>query len=80
MTDPVLFLSRPASEGLALIHTAAERKLVEPVWRLLLTAVFMAGAALTFATVVIFGAPGGDPVGAAKGDPVHMTIGPIRHG
>ena len=43
------------------------------MWRLLLAAVLAAGAALTFATVVIFGAPGGDP-GAAKDDPVHITI------
>ena len=30
----------------------------EPVWRLLLTAMFAAFAALCFAAVVIFGAPG----------------------
>ena len=73
MSDPVLFLSRPATEGLSLIHERVDLKRVEPVWRLFLTAVLAAGAALMFATVVIFGAPGGDP-SAAKGDPVHMLI------
>jgi hypothetical protein len=73
MADPVLFLSRPATEGLALIHERVDLKRVEPIWRLLLTAVLMAGAALTFATVVIFGAPGADP-GAGKGDSVRTLI------
>ena len=73
MADPVLFLSRPASEGLALIHARPTRRRADPVWRLLLTAVFAAGAALTCAGVVIFGAPSGGDDGA-KGDPVHMTI------
>ena len=75
MADPVLFLSRPASEGLALIHALPTRRRVEPVWRLLLTAVFAAGAAVIFAGVVIFGAPAGDD-GASKGDPVHVVISP----
>jgi hypothetical protein len=76
MSDSVLFLSRPAREGLALIHAGAgERRRAEPVWRLLLTAVFMAGAALTCAVVVIFGSPGGD-AGPIKGDPVRMMIRP----
>jgi hypothetical protein len=69
----VLFLSRPATEGLGLIHERVDLKRIEPVWRLLVAAVLAAGAALTFATVVIFGAPSGD-AGEAKGDPVHMTI------
>jgi hypothetical protein len=73
MADPVLFLSRPAREGLTLIHASVDDRGAEPVWRLLLTAMFAAGAALSCAVVVIFGAPGGDP-GAAKGDPVHMAI------
>ena len=71
MSDPVLFLSRPASEDLTLIHERVDLKRIEPVWRLLLTAVLAAGAALMFATVVIFGAPGGDP---GSGGPVHMAI------
>jgi hypothetical protein len=73
MSDSVLFLSRPATEGLSLIHERVDLKRIEPIWRLLVTAVLAAGAALTFATVVIFGAPGGDPA-PDKGDPVHMTI------
>jgi len=44
------------------------------VWRLLLTAVFACGAALTCAVVVIFGAPGGAEAGSATADPVHMAI------
>jgi len=75
MHDPVLFLSRPASEGLAAIHARGPvRKATEPVWRLLLTAVFACSAALTCAVVVIFGAPGGSQTGGANGDPVHMAI------
>ncbi len=77
MSEPVLFLSRPATEGLALIHETVDIKEFEPVWRLFLAALLAAGAALMFATVVIFGAPGGDP-GSAKGDPVHMIISPAR--
>ncbi len=73
MVDTILFLARPAREALALIHAAPEDKLAEPVWRLLLTSVFAAGAALTCAFVVIFGAPGSDD-NTAKGDPVHMAI------
>jgi hypothetical protein len=72
MADPVLFLSRPASEGLASIHALPKRR-VEPVWKLVLTAAFAAGAALTCAGIMILGAPDGD---APKGDPVHMVIGP----
>ncbi len=77
MSDPVLFLSRPAAEGLNLIQERVDLKRIEPIWRLLVAAVLAAGAALTFATVVIFGAPGGDP-GAAKGDPVRVVIAASR--
>jgi hypothetical protein len=77
MSDPVLFLSRPASEGLNLIQERVDIKRIEPIWRLLVAAVLAAGAALTFATVVIFGAPGGDP-DIAKGDPVRVVIAAPR--
>jgi hypothetical protein len=73
MSDPVLFLSRPATDGLNLIHERVNLKRIEPVWRLLVTAVLAAGAALTFATVVIFGAPGGE-ANTGKGDPLHIMI------
>ena len=74
MSDPVLFLSRPATQGLNLIHERVDLKRIDPVWKLLVTAVLAAGAALMFATVVIFGAPGGGDAGVAKSDPVRMMI------
>ena len=75
MSDPVLHLSRPAGAPLEAIHTAAGAvRTPYPVWRLMLAALFMAGAALTGAVVVIFGAPGGVDVGATQGGPVHMQI------
>lgn len=76
MFDPVIFLSRPASEGLAMLHAPqAASKRMQPMGRLLLTALFAAAAGLTCALVVIFGAPGGDPT-VAQGDDVRMAIQP----
>jgi hypothetical protein len=75
MSDPILHLSRPADAPLAAIHRAETGlRAPYPVWRLMLAALFMAGAALTGAVVVIFGAPGGVDVGATQGGPVHMQI------
>ena len=76
MHDPILFLSRPVSETLGQLHGGGpKRASIYPVWRLLLTAVFAAAAALTCAAVMILGAPGGDPA-IGKGDSVQMKIAP----
>ena len=74
MRENILFLSRPVSNALGPLHEAGRKTAaVYPVWRLLLTAMFAATAALTCAAVVILGAPGGDP-SMGKGDPVQMNI------
>jgi hypothetical protein len=76
MNQPTLILSRSARQTLAAIHDrAAKPAAVYPVWKLLLTAVFMASAALTCAAVVILGAPGGGPP-AATSEAVHINLRP----
>ena len=57
----------------ALSAPAAPLTVTEPVWRLLLTAMFAAGAAFCFAAVVIFGAPGGDAFGPSA-EPVQVVV------
>jgi hypothetical protein len=75
MIDPVLPLSRPAGDDLQGLRAGAPAPRREPVWRLLLAAIFMAGAALASAAVMILGAPGGVDPGAAKGEAVRMSLG-----
>jgi len=76
MSQPTLAFSRSARQALATIHErAASPAAVYPVWKLLLTAVFMASAALTCAAVVILGAPGGGPA-ASTGDAVRINLRP----
>jgi ferric-dicitrate binding protein FerR (iron transport regulator) len=74
MSDAVLPLSRLAGDDLAAVRAAPAAPRREPVWRLLLAAIFMAGAALASAAVMILGAPGGVDAGAAKGEAVRMSL------
>jgi hypothetical protein len=74
MDEPTLLLSRSTRQTLASIHDRAVKPAaIYPAWKLLLTAVFMACAALTCAAVVILGAPGGDPA-AANREAVHINL------
>ena len=76
MSHSTLILGQSARQALASIHErAAKPGAVYPVWKLLLTAVFMTSAALTCAAVVILGAPGGGPA-ASTGEAVRINLRP----
>ena len=65
MSDSSLHLSQTAADGvMTALAPPIPSRLSEPIWRLLFAAVFAAAGALSFAVVVIFGAPVSDPAAA----------------
>jgi hypothetical protein len=61
MDDSAAVMNRAVSLRVSVLHAGRPVEGGDPVFRLLLTALFAAAAALLFAGVVIFGATGPDP-------------------